>query len=82
MFEHQIRLQDQYKEKAEPHEAPAVSENADLLKERLKALNQSRVQLEHDLDEQRSIVLALERDMNCIKPEKISLSKLKEKYQT
>lgn len=82
MFEHQIRLQDQYSEKAEPHEARVVSENADLLRERLKALNQSKLQLEYDLKEQRQIVLSLERDMNCIKPEKISLSKLKEKYQT
>lgn len=81
MFEHQILLQDQYSVQAEPHEARSVSENADLLRARLKALNHSKEQLEHDLEVQRQIVLSLERDINCIKPEKISLSKMKEKYQ-
>lgn len=81
MFEHQIKLQGQYSLQAEPHEAKSLSENSEVLRLRLQALNKSKLQLETDLEAQRQTVLSLERDINCIKPEKISLSKLKEKYQ-
>lgn len=82
MFESQIRLCKQYSVQAEPHEAQDVADMAGLLSERLQALQDDRQVVTEQMEEQRQQVLALERDINCIKPEKISLSKMKEKYQT
>ena len=81
MFEHQIKLQEQYTETAEPHEAKSLIENSEMLKTRLKALNKSKMHLEKDLSEQKQTILSLERDINCIKPIKLDVSKLREKYQ-
>lgn len=81
MFEHQIKLQEQYSALAEPHETKSLSENSETLKSRLKSLHHNKLLLENDLEQQRQAVLSLERDMNEIKPDKITLSRTKEKYQ-
>lgn len=81
MFQMQISIQEEYREKAEPHEIHSVMENFEVLKARLASLNENKEQLEHDLEIQKQVVLALERDINCMKPDKLALCKLKDKYQ-
>lgn len=82
MFEHQMKIQDQYRLQAQPHEIKNVMENFELLKARLDSLKDSKKILEEDLDKQKQMVLGLEREINNIKPEKLNLSKLKNRYQT
>lgn len=82
MFESQIRMCQQYSLQAEPHEAKDVAEMAELLGDRLQTLQSEKQAVMEQMEEQRQMVLSLERDINCIKPEKITLSKMKEKYQT
>lgn len=82
MFEHQINLKDQYLMQAQPHEIKSVMENFELLNARLKSLRDSKKLLEEDLEEQKQEVLKLEREINNIKPEKVNLSRLKDRYQS
>lgn len=81
MFESQIRLCQHYSTQAEPHEIDDVADMNDLLASRMQTLQTEKQSLMEQMEEQRQLVLALERDINCIKPEKMSLSKMKEKYQ-
>lgn len=81
MFEHQINLKDHYLTQAQPHEINAVKENFQLLNARLDSLRDSKKLLEEDLDKQKMRVLYLEREINNIKPEKLNLSRLKDRYQ-
>lgn len=82
MFEHEINLRDQYLRKAQPHEIKSVMENFELLNARLESLRDSKKLLEEDLDKQKQQVLQMEREINTIKPEKLNLSRLKDRYQT
>lgn len=82
MFEHQMKLQDQYRLQAQPHEIKNVMENFEVLKSRLDSLKESKKILEEDLETQKKMVLGLEREINNIKPEKLNLSKLKNRYQS
>lgn len=82
MFEHQMKLQDQYRLQAQPHEIKNVLENFEVLKSRLDSLKDSKKILEEDLEKQKQMVLGLEREINNIKPEKLNLSKLKNRYQS
>lgn len=82
MFEQQIKLQDQYRLQAQPHEIKSVMENFEVLKSRLDSLKDSKKILEEDLEKQKQMVLGLEREINNIKPEKLNLSKLKNRYQS
>ncbi len=80
MFKHQVTLQEQYV--PEPHEAKNAADNYGLLKKRLCALKESKEKLQNDLDFQREMILSLERNITDIKPDKVRLSKLKDRYQT
>lgn len=82
MFEHQMQLQVQYRSQAQPHEIKSVMENFAVLKSRLDSLKDSKKILEEDLEKQKQMVLSLEREINNIKPEKLNLSKLKNRYQS
>lgn len=81
MFEHQIDLKNQYLTQAEPHEINHVMENFEVLNARLDSLRDSKKLLEEDLNKQKQMVLRLERQINNIKPEKSTLSRMKDRYQ-
>lgn len=81
MFEQQLKIHEQYRQQAQPHEIRQVLENYDVLCGRLDALRDAEKQLVTDLDKQKQLVLSVERDINRIKPEKLSLSKIKERFQ-
>lgn len=81
MFEQQQKIHEQFREQAQPHEHRQVMENYEILCNRLDEIREAEKQLDIDLNEQRQLVLSYERDINCIKPEKLSLSKTKERFQ-
>lgn len=79
MFKHQETLQKQYV--PEPHEAKDASDNYTLLKSRLLALKDSKDKLYAELENQRERIMSLERCIADKKPDKVRLSKLKDRYQ-
>lgn len=82
MFEHQIDLKNSYIKQAQPHEINSVMENFDLLNARLDSLRDSKKLLKEDLDKQKQMVLMLEREINNLKPERSTLARQKERYQS
>lgn len=82
LFLEQICLQKKFKDEAQPHEMDALDENAIFLKTRLDALNESKRQLELDLEEQKKMYKTLEREINALKPDIQILWKCKEKLQS
>lgn len=81
MFNDQIKLQDKFNKEAQPHEIKSVSENSELLKQRLKSLEESREQLEEILRQQIAFHRTLEREMTSLKPEIYNLAKQRDKHQ-
>lgn len=81
IFEEQIRLQEKFQKEAQPHEITALMDNCDLLKLRLKALIESRNQLEENLKIQVSNNRALEREMTSLKPDIMNLFKLRDRHK-
>jgi phosphoinositide-3-kinase regulatory subunit len=55
-------------------------ENAETLRQRLRSLQESRVQLEENLKQRVAYNRSLEREMHALKPEVFNLLKLKEKH--
>lgn len=80
MFKYQETLQKQYV--PEPHEARDAADNYALLKKRLLVLKESKDKLQSELDAQRETIMSLERHIADTKPDKVRLSKLKDRYQT
>lgn len=58
----------------------SLLENADLLHQRLRCLNESREQLEDNLRQRVAYNRSLEREMHALKPEVFNLLKLKDKH--
>lgn len=82
LFNEQIQLQCKVKDEALPHEIGALDNNSVFLRARLDALNESRWQLQLDLQEQKKTYKTLEREINALKPEIQTLWKQKEKLQS
>ncbi|XP_033611633.1 phosphatidylinositol 3-kinase regulatory subunit gamma-like [Cryptotermes secundus] len=82
MFEEQIRIQEKYQREAQPHEIKSLEDNADMLKQRLQCLEESRRQLEENLKQERAFNRTLEREMHSLKPDIIQLFRQQERYQT
>ncbi|KAG5314724.1 P85A kinase, partial [Acromyrmex insinuator] len=69
MFEEQIKLQERCKIEAQPHEISTLTDNSELLKRRLKALEDSKEQLDESLKQQIAYYRTLEREMYKLKSE-------------
>ncbi|XP_029034074.2 phosphatidylinositol 3-kinase regulatory subunit alpha isoform X3 [Osmia bicornis bicornis] len=82
MFEDQTKLQEKFQKEAQPHEILTLTENAELLKRRLKSLEDSREQLDRCLKEQIAYNRTLEREMQKLKPEIQQLQRQKDKHVT
>nr|AKK23736.1 phosphatidylinositol-3-kinase p85 alpha [Nilaparvata lugens] len=80
MFEDQIKLQERFQKEAQPHEVKSLMENSEILKLRLKSMNESRKTLEDSLNQQVAFSRAIEREMQALKPEVIQLFRQKEKH--
>ncbi|XP_051171455.1 phosphatidylinositol 3-kinase regulatory subunit alpha isoform X2 [Leptopilina boulardi] len=80
MFEDQMKLQEKFQTEAQPHEISTLTDNAELLKRRLKSLEDSREQLDDSLKQQIAYNRTLEREMQKLKPEYMQYTKSKDKY--
>ncbi|XP_016905595.1 phosphatidylinositol 3-kinase regulatory subunit alpha isoform X2 [Apis cerana] len=80
MFEDQMKLQEKYQKEAQPHEISTLTDNAELLKRRLKSLEDSREQLDGSLKEQIAYNRTLEREMHKLKPELLQLVRQRDKH--
>ncbi|XP_046745442.1 uncharacterized protein LOC124410830 isoform X2 [Diprion similis] len=81
MFEDQMRLQERFQKEAQPHEIMTLTTNAEVLKQRLISLEESKEQLDDSLKQQIAYHRTLEREMHQLKPEVIQLSRQKDKHQ-
>ncbi|KAF7401655.1 hypothetical protein HZH68_007475 [Vespula germanica] len=87
MFEDQMKLQEKFQKEAQPHEIStrcnySLTENAELLKRRLKSLEDSREQLDDSLKQRIAYNRTLEREMHKLKPEIIQLVRQRDKHFT
>ncbi|XP_066580977.1 phosphatidylinositol 3-kinase regulatory subunit alpha isoform X2 [Prorops nasuta] len=80
IFEDQMRLQEKYQKEAQPHEVLTLTDNAELLVMRLKALEDSRDEVEDSLKQQIAYNRTLEREMQKLKPDIIQLIKQRDKH--
>ncbi|XP_050584994.1 phosphatidylinositol 3-kinase regulatory subunit alpha isoform X3 [Bombus affinis] len=80
MFEDQMKLQEKFQKEAQPHEISTLTDNAELLKRRLKSLEDSREQLDCSLKEQIAYNRTLEREMHKLKPELLQLVRQRDKH--
>lgn len=81
MFNDQIRLQEKLSKEVQPHEIRSISENSEMMKQRLKYLEENREQLEENLKQQRAFNRALEREITSLKPEIYNLARQRERHQ-
>ncbi|XP_014482039.1 PREDICTED: phosphatidylinositol 3-kinase regulatory subunit alpha isoform X2 [Dinoponera quadriceps] len=80
MFEEQMKLQEKFQKEAQPHEISTLTDNAELLKRRLKSLEDSKEQLDESLKQQIAYYRTLEREMYKLKSEIGQLVRQKERH--
>ncbi|RLU24802.1 hypothetical protein DMN91_002892 [Ooceraea biroi] len=80
MFEEQMKLQEKFQKEAQPHEISTLMNNAELLKGRLKALEDSKDQLDENLKQQIAYYRTLEREMCKLKSEIGQLVRQKDRH--
>ncbi|XP_043256902.1 phosphatidylinositol 3-kinase regulatory subunit alpha isoform X1 [Colletes gigas] len=80
MFDEQMKLQEKFQKEAQPHEISTLTDNADLLKRRLKSLEDSKDQLDRSLKEQIAYNRTLEREMHKLKPDLLQLVRQRDKH--
>lgn len=80
MFEEQIKLQERFQKEAQPHEIKSLIENSEVLRDRLKKLEESKKQLSDNLKQQVAYNRSLEREMYSLKPDIIQLFKQRERH--
>ncbi|EFN87788.1 Phosphatidylinositol 3-kinase regulatory subunit alpha [Harpegnathos saltator] len=80
MFEEQMKLQEKFQKEAQPHEISTLTDNAELLKRRLKSLEDSKEQLDESLKQQIAYYRTLEREMYKLKAEIGQLVRQKDRH--
>ncbi|KAM0736326.1 Phosphatidylinositol 3-kinase regulatory subunit alpha [Formica fusca] len=80
MFEEQIKLQERFQKEAQPHEISTLMDNSELLKRRLKALKDSRDQLQESTNQQVAYNRTLERETCRLKSETGQLARQRDRY--
>lgn len=80
MFEEQIKLQEKFRKEAQPHEISTLMDNSELLKRRLKALEDSKEQLEESVKQQVAYSRTLERETFRLKVETGQLARQRDRY--
>ncbi|XP_034251731.1 phosphatidylinositol 3-kinase regulatory subunit alpha isoform X3 [Thrips palmi] len=69
LFREQIKTQEKFQREAQPHEVKGLMDNVDVLKQRLKSLEDSKTQLEHNLTQQKTYNRTLDREMTSLRSE-------------
>ncbi|XP_063994479.1 uncharacterized protein LOC135172035 isoform X1 [Diachasmimorpha longicaudata] len=80
MFEDQMKLQDKFQKEAQPHEKCTLTDNAELLRSRLKSLEESKEQLDDSLRQQIAYNRTLEREMYKLKPDMVQLMRQRDRH--
>nr|XP_012215205.1 PREDICTED: uncharacterized protein LOC105667777 isoform X1 [Linepithema humile] len=80
MFEEQMKLQERFQKEAQPHEISTLTDNAELLKRRLKALEESKENLDDNLKQQIAYYRTLEREMCRLKGDIAMLMRQRERH--
>lgn len=80
LFQDQLAIQARYVSEAQPHEKQGISTNNKLIRDRMQELNQCRDQLQEDMKNEKTRIWQLERDINKLNPQIMSLSKEKSGY--
>lgn len=81
MFKEQIKIHEKFNKETQPHEIKSVSENSEVLRQRLKSLEESREQLEDNLIQQIAYNKTLEREITTLKTELSNLCKERDRHQ-
>ncbi|XP_011707782.1 PREDICTED: uncharacterized protein LOC105462682 [Wasmannia auropunctata] len=82
MFEEQMKLQERFQKEAQPHEISTLTDNSELLKRRLNALEDSKEQLDESLKQQVAYYRTLEREMYKLKAEIGLLVRQKDRHSS
>lgn len=69
MFRDQVRVHDEFKTKAQPHEVQMLKANHDMLTDRLSQLEESRAHLDKSLRSKFTYTRTIEREISCLKPD-------------
>ncbi|KAB0801497.1 hypothetical protein PPYR_05851 [Photinus pyralis] len=81
VFQDQTKTQEKFQSEAQPHEIKTLMDNADLLKQRLKMMEESCEQLDENLQRQEAYNRSLERELTSLKPEIRDLMRECDNYQ-
>ena len=83
MFDEQCRLHEKFQREAQRHEMMdgRLMENYELLKSRMTALQQSRMELQANLQDQAAQCRIIDREMNALKPDLHQLCKTRDLLQ-
>lgn len=76
-----IKVQEKMKTDAQPHEVKSILENSELLKQRLKMMEESCESIEENLQQREAYNRSLEREITSIKPVIRDVVKERDKYQ-
>lgn len=82
LFTEQLKMQENWQSTAEPHEISSLKENHNLVKSRLKSLLECQNDLKISYERQKAHYLALERNIQSLKPILNELRKNEERYMT
>ncbi|XP_055630885.1 phosphatidylinositol 3-kinase regulatory subunit alpha isoform X2 [Toxorhynchites rutilus septentrionalis] len=80
LFHEQLAIQARFEKEAQPHEKQGISTNNQLILDRIQELNQCKHQLQADMDKEKTRIWTLEREINKLNPEIITLSRTKDRY--
>lgn len=80
IFTHTVEVQKKMKNEAQPHEIRSISENSDLLVQRLRTMEESCRSIEDNLKQREAYNRTLEREITSIKPVIKDLIKERDKY--
>lgn len=81
VFQDQTKTQEKFQSEAQPHEIRSLMDNAELLKQRLKMMEESCEQLDENLQQREAYNRSLERELTSLKPGIRDLMRERDKYQ-
>lgn len=81
VFREQTKTQEKFQSEAQPHEIKSLMDNADVLKQRLKLMEESCEQLDENLQQREAYNRSLERELTSLKPVIRDLIKERDKHQ-
>lgn len=80
LFNEQLAIQARFEKEAQPHEKQGISTNNQLIMDRMQELQECKNQLQIDMDATKTRIWTLEREINKLNPETITLNRIKDRY--